>query len=193
MARRVDQVQHIVLAVAGLVIEPHGLRLDGDAALALDVHRVEHLLAPDHFALGEAAGELDQPVGERRLAVIDMRDDGEVADVVDGPGGHVARGLASALQCYKQWRPKVQSPSLPGLTRQSSGHSAADRGSLDARVKPGHEGKKNIASYSAATRSGTGIGRSSTGLPSAATMTWPEGTCFQKSCSRSSGSDTMTA
>ena len=39
MAGRVDQVEHVVLAVARPVIEPHGLRLDGDAALALDIHR----------------------------------------------------------------------------------------------------------------------------------------------------------
>src|SRR6202040_4014702 len=77
------------LAVARPVIEPHGLRLDGDAALALDVHGIEHLL--DHLALGEAAGELDQPVGQGRFAVVDMRDDREVADVVDGGRRHGAR------------------------------------------------------------------------------------------------------
>src|SRR6185312_8656475 len=58
-------------------------------ALLLDVHRVEHLLA--HVAERHGAGGLDQPVSERRLAVVDMRDDGEVADVVEGAGGH--RGL----------------------------------------------------------------------------------------------------
>src|SRR5262249_21428670 len=78
----VDQVEDVVLAVARAVIEPHGLRLDGDAALALDVHGIEDLL--HHLALGETAGRLDQPVGQRRLAVVDMRDDGEVADIFDG-------------------------------------------------------------------------------------------------------------
>ena len=37
---RVDQVEDVVLAVGRLVAQPDGLRLDGDAALALDVHRV---------------------------------------------------------------------------------------------------------------------------------------------------------
>ena len=46
VAGRVDQVEDVVLAVARPVVEAHGLRLDGDAALALDVHRVEHLLRP---------------------------------------------------------------------------------------------------------------------------------------------------
>ena len=82
VAGRVDQVEDVVFAVARLVIEPHGLRLDGDAALALDVHGIEHLLL--HLALLQPAGELDQPVGEGRLAVVDMGDDGEIADVADG-------------------------------------------------------------------------------------------------------------
>jgi hypothetical protein len=57
-----------------------GLRLDGDAALALDVHRVEHLGL--HLAVGQAAAALDQAVGQRALAVVDVGNDGEVADVL---------------------------------------------------------------------------------------------------------------
>jgi hypothetical protein len=52
VAGRVHQVEDVGLAVLGLVFEAHRLRLDGDAALALDVHRIEHLL--DHVALGTA-------------------------------------------------------------------------------------------------------------------------------------------
>ncbi len=84
MAGRVDEVEDVVLAVFGAVVQAHGLRLDGDAALALDVHGVEHLLL--HVARFEPAGRLDEAVGKRRLAVVDMRDDGEVADVGDGKG-----------------------------------------------------------------------------------------------------------
>ncbi len=76
VAGRVHQVELVALPV-----EPHRLRLDGDPALALDVHAVEQLLL--HLALGEAARRLDQPVGKRRLAVVDMRDDAEVADSTD--------------------------------------------------------------------------------------------------------------
>ena len=78
MAGRVHQVQ--LIAVPG---EAHRLRLDGDPAFALDVHVVEHLLVAAHLAVGHAAGRLDQPVGERRLAVVDVRDDAEVTDAVD--------------------------------------------------------------------------------------------------------------
>ena len=78
MARRVHQVELVGLAVLGGVGQAHGLRLDGDAALALDIHGIQHLLA--HLARGQAAAGLDQAVGQGRLAMIDMGDDGEVAD-----------------------------------------------------------------------------------------------------------------
>ena len=61
-------------------VHAHRLRLDRDPALALEIHRVEHLLA--HLALRDGVGELEDAVGERRLAVVDVRDDREVADAV---------------------------------------------------------------------------------------------------------------
>ena len=79
MARRVHQIEDIALAVLRPVFEAHGLRLDRDAALALQLHIVEHLLA--HLARLEPAASLDQPIGEGRLAVVDMRDDREIADM----------------------------------------------------------------------------------------------------------------
>ena len=57
-----------------------GLRLDRDPALALEVHRVEQLVA--HLALGDGLRQLEDAIGERRLAVVDVRDDREVADVL---------------------------------------------------------------------------------------------------------------
>jgi hypothetical protein len=80
VAGRVDQVELVGLAVARLVLQRRGLRLDGDAALALDVHRVEHLRF--HLAVGQAAAALDDAVGQRALAVVDVGDDGEIADVL---------------------------------------------------------------------------------------------------------------
>ena len=78
MARRVDQVQHVGLAIVGMVGEPDGVRLDRDPALALEVHRIEHLRF--HLARLQGAGHLEEAVGERRLAVIDVGDDGKVAN-----------------------------------------------------------------------------------------------------------------
>ncbi len=76
VARRIDQIELIPVAVVGLVIEPHGVRFDGDAALALEVHRIEHLR--HHFALGKRAGRLQKTVGKGAFAVVDMRNDREI-------------------------------------------------------------------------------------------------------------------
>ena len=82
---RVDQVQLVGLAVARGEEHAHRLRLDRDAALALEVHRVEQLRA--HLARGDRVRQLEDAVGQRRLAVVDVGDDREVADVrlVHGP------------------------------------------------------------------------------------------------------------
>ena len=104
MAGRVDEVEDVVLAVAGRVGEPDGLRLDRDAALALDVHRVQHLRG--HLARLERAAALDQPVGQRRLAVVDMRDDGEVADA-----GEVGHGVL--------WERRLRQAESPLWSRQA--------------------------------------------------------------------------
>ncbi len=78
MPRRVDQIQDVGLAVVGFIGQPDGVRLDRDPALALEVHRVEHLRF--HLALLERAGHLEKPIRQRGLAVVDMGDDGEIAD-----------------------------------------------------------------------------------------------------------------
>jgi hypothetical protein len=78
MAGRVHQVEDVGLAVPGAIVEPHRLRLDRDPPLALDVHIVEHLAR--HLPLGQPARRLDEPVGQSRLAMVDMGDDGEIAD-----------------------------------------------------------------------------------------------------------------
>ena len=73
---RVHQVQGIGLAILGGIVEAHGLSLDGNPALFLDVHRVEHLLR--HFAFRQRARLLDQAVREGRLAMVNMGDNREI-------------------------------------------------------------------------------------------------------------------
>ncbi len=87
MPRRVHQVELIDLAVLIFVVEAHGLRLDGDAALPLDVHRVEDLRL--HIPVGDIAAQLDQPVRQGRLAVIDVGDDRKIANETDVRHGPV--------------------------------------------------------------------------------------------------------
>ena len=77
MARRVDQVQLVGIAVVRLVHHAHGVGLDGDAALPLQVHVVQNLGL--HLAAGHRAGQLQQTVAQRRLAVVDVGNDREVA------------------------------------------------------------------------------------------------------------------
>jgi len=77
VAGGVDEVEHVLGATAGPG-EPDRLALDRDAALALDVHPVQ-VLGP-HLAAFYDPGELEHPVGQRRLSVIDVRDDAEVPD-----------------------------------------------------------------------------------------------------------------
>ena len=74
----VDEVQHVPAAVFAGPRQPDRLALDRDAAFPLDVHPVQVLGA--HVPAGDHAGELEHPVGKRRLAVVDVRDDAEVAD-----------------------------------------------------------------------------------------------------------------
>ncbi len=78
VAGGVDQVELIDLAILRRVHHAHGVGLDGDAALPLQVHGVEHLGL--HLAHGERPRQLQQPVGQRGFAVVDMRNDRKIAD-----------------------------------------------------------------------------------------------------------------
>ena len=95
MARRVDQVQRVGLAVVRRVVQPDGAGLDGDAALALQIHVVKDLIL--HLPRGDRLAQLDQTVGERRFAVVDVGDDGKIADVV--PFDHFFSSSISVRLC----------------------------------------------------------------------------------------------
>ena len=86
VARRVDEVQAVGEPIASRVVEPDRACLDRDALLALEVHRVEDLAR--HLPRVDRVGQLEQPVGKRRLAVIDVGNDREVAHarLWDGTG-----------------------------------------------------------------------------------------------------------
>ena len=82
VARRVREVQPVLLAVLRGVTHRDRVRLDRDAALALEIHRIEELILL--LALLDRAGALEQTIGKRGLAVIDVRDDAEIARQLDG-------------------------------------------------------------------------------------------------------------
>ena len=79
VAGRVDQVHDVAVP-----LEADVLRLDRDAPFPLDVHRVE-VLGP-HVPGVHGARQLQQAIGERRLAVVDVGDDRKVADAVELSG-----------------------------------------------------------------------------------------------------------
>src|SRR6201999_1592639 len=76
--RRVDEIQYVILAVASLVIEPHGVGLDRDAALAFEVHVVEELVF--HLAVRDGPGQLQNAASETRFTLVDVGNDREVSD-----------------------------------------------------------------------------------------------------------------
>ncbi len=77
VARGIDQVELIGLAISRLVTQGCGLGLDGDAALPLQVHGIEHLGL--HLAVGQAAAQVDDAIRQRGFAVVDVGDDGKVS------------------------------------------------------------------------------------------------------------------
>ncbi len=74
----INQIQHVLTTVGGREGQSDGLRFDRDAPFPLDVHPVEVLGA--HRAVVDNAGDLQHPIGQGRLAVVDMGDDAEVSD-----------------------------------------------------------------------------------------------------------------
>src|SRR5665213_1444515 len=91
MAGRVHEIEDVGLTVFRLVFQANGLRLDGDATLALDIHGIEHLIL--HLTAGQPAGDLNQPVGQRGFAMVDMCDNGKIADF-----GEVDHGFSMAYR-----------------------------------------------------------------------------------------------
>ena len=88
---RVDEVQLIFLSVGSHIGDAHGLRLDGDAALAFQIHLVQVLLAG--LALADDLGQLKDAVGKGGLAVVDMGDDAEIANMIQTGHGISCIGL----------------------------------------------------------------------------------------------------
>ena len=80
MPRRVDQIEDVRLTRRRRVVQAHRMRFDRDAALAFQVHGVEDLRL--HLARLQRAGELEKTVRQCRLAVVDVRDDREIANVL---------------------------------------------------------------------------------------------------------------
>ncbi len=160
---RVDQIQDVGLAIVSLVGQADGVGLDRDAALALEVHAVEDLRF--HFARLQRSGHLEETVGQRRLAMVDVGDDGEVADV---RGVHcVAERLiiagCSAARCLailrlaarRGWRKPAATASRDAEPPITAGRAAAPAGGKEGRCS------RSAAGSGDCSRTARGSGRSS--------------------------------
>ena len=139
MARRVHQVEHVVLPVLAAVIEPHRLRLDRDPPLLLELHIVEHLAG--HLPRRQPPRLLDQPVGEGRFPMVDMGYDTEIAEVFEvghfAIFGKVRRALAEGGGEAKALRRPEGDGSREGAKAQSeaAAESAYSARSRRARLR----------------------------------------------------------
>ena len=73
------------------------MRLDRDPALTLEIHRIEQLVLL--FPFLNCARALEQPIRQRRLAVIDVRDDAEITRQLDCHERRTMRARSCAVNC----------------------------------------------------------------------------------------------
>src|SRR4051812_40788294 len=106
-------MQVIGFAIAGLVEDARGACLDRDPALALEVHRIEHLGA--HCPRVDGMGQFEDAVSERGLAMINVGNDREVADMA--LIGHRADKSLSGYP-HGGWREPNQAPRRSRMPRQ---------------------------------------------------------------------------
>ena len=99
--RSVYQVQDVCLTVRCRILDANRVGLDRDAAFALNVHGVEDLLL--HVPLRHRARHLNEPVGKRRLPVVDMGDDREIADMRQVSHCRDMRQAASVGKTRLRW------------------------------------------------------------------------------------------
>src|SRR5205807_1212613 len=153
--RGIDEVELVGLTVATDPGHTDRSRLDGDAVLALELHRIEELVA--HLAQRNGPGGLEEPVRERGFAVVDVRDDTEVADARELGHDEKARALAyrpsprpsafgwvSSASFFQRATPRI-APLLPGRGNPRRGRlpAAPDTASAVAlhprvaRARPG--------------------------------------------------------
>jgi hypothetical protein len=116
-------------------MQANAFGFDGDAAFALQVHGIEHLRM--HLALGERAGEFQQAVGQRGFAVVNVRNDAEIADVL---GIHVSlcesAAPAGVLHALRAGDAPFKLSSLP----HKGGKSKLERGNV--RISAGLTSRK---------------------------------------------------
>ena len=75
MARSIYKIEDVIA-----VLHSYGLHFDGDAAFLFQIHHVQILCM--HFADFHGLGYLQQPIGQCGFAVIYVRDNGKISNVL---------------------------------------------------------------------------------------------------------------
>lgn len=133
MPRGIDEVELVSLTIFSLVIQGDRLCLDGDATLALYIHRVEHLLL--ELAIGQAAADLDDAIREGRLAMIDVGDDREVTDQAQVFARCVVAHAQSSGSWYASRRPSGKARWVGRLEKEC--RHCTGKGSTGTATPPG--------------------------------------------------------
>ena len=104
---------------------------DGDAALALEIVRIHHPLG-DALVVAKGARLLQEPVDQRRLAVVDVGDDGDVAELHHGTvlesGGRRGGGGAVLMREDDRDATARDSPRFPSVVRRIHERSREGKG-----------------------------------------------------------------
>ena len=116
VTRRVDEVQGIRLAVGGGIEDPDGAGLDGDAPLPLQIHIVQQLVF--HLPLRHGVALFQQAIRQRGFTMVDVGDDGEVADVglvehIEKPPLEIHAARAVRVQAFCAAKPCRRRNSFP--------------------------------------------------------------------------------
>ena len=114
VARGVDDVDAVFLAVRRGPADGGVLGKDGDATFLFQVVAVHHAFGGDR-ALAEGARLLEQLVNKSGLAVVDVGDDGDVAELGDGHGGSAPGCGRRSVGEAQQYSVKPGRPSGCGI------------------------------------------------------------------------------
>ena len=116
MSGRIEEIQPVILTGLGPIIHCHRMGFNCDSALAFQIHRIKKLILL--VTLMDRTRGLEQSIGQSCFAVIDVRDDAEIARQF---GSHESRTMR-ARGC----------PVNLGSTRASRAGDRAPRQLLDA-------------------------------------------------------------
>ena len=100
-------MENIVLTVFGMILELYDIQLDRDPSFPFQIKRIQDLIL--HLSFRYGLRQFQDPVGKRRLAVVDMCNDGEIPDSVLIQAVHLS--MFCLYRCRTIWHP--WNPFLP--------------------------------------------------------------------------------